>query len=452
VLGVGILLIVTGTRTSTSVGFHLGMSWSQYLFSQGWAIPHYLSLIIWPDRLTLDYGQNPIGGLAPLTGLIALALLGVATIVAWVHAEKWAWFGFLGAWFFLILAPSSSIVPIRTEIAAERRIYLAFAAVAVLAVVGAELLRRRMAAAPNRAPRWIGQIGWRWTLAGLIVLLVVGTGMRSRTYADPEVLWRDAIAKVPRNPRAYDNLAYLYRREIPPRTDEAKTLLNESIAVDSTFLNGWDTLAEIAIAEGKTDEGIRLLERALSIDSTYVDAGERLGNLLVEQGKPERAIPILQRVAVAFPNDECFVALATAYAASGKTAEADRALRRAIDLNPSRVDAMRYLGASLVEQGRGSEAVPYLKSAVDIDPASAQGFALLGLAHAESGGLAEATQAAQMAMSKTGPDPSIYVLVGRTMTMAGRRDLGAELFRRALQLSPNYPPAKRALVALGERE
>jgi hypothetical protein len=35
----------------------------------------------------------------------------------------------LGAWFFLVLAPSSSVLPIVTEVAAEHRIYLRLAAV-----------------------------------------------------------------------------------------------------------------------------------------------------------------------------------------------------------------------------------------------------------------------------------------------------------------------------------
>ena len=45
--------------------------------------------------------------------------------------------GFLGAWFFLILAPTSSVLPMSVEVAAERRMYLPLAAVVVLAVTGA---------------------------------------------------------------------------------------------------------------------------------------------------------------------------------------------------------------------------------------------------------------------------------------------------------------------------
>ena len=62
-----------------------------------------------------------------------LALLGLATAVAlW----RWPKFGFLGACFFFILAPASSIVPVATQTAAEHRMYLPLAAVLILLVVG----------------------------------------------------------------------------------------------------------------------------------------------------------------------------------------------------------------------------------------------------------------------------------------------------------------------------
>src|SRR5207249_10579825 len=97
-----------------------------------------LWLVVWPSRLTFDYGQRPIAGLAGIPGLILLASFGIATIIAWTRPTRWRWFGFLGATFFLLLTPSSSVVPIITEIAAERRMYLALAPVLVLLVLVTE--------------------------------------------------------------------------------------------------------------------------------------------------------------------------------------------------------------------------------------------------------------------------------------------------------------------------
>ena len=61
-------------------------------------------------------------------GLLVLAL-GVATLLALRRHRR---LGFLGVWFFVTLAPTSSIVPIATEVGAERRMYLPLMALAVL--------------------------------------------------------------------------------------------------------------------------------------------------------------------------------------------------------------------------------------------------------------------------------------------------------------------------------
>ena len=73
-------------------------------------------------------------------GVVLVAAGAIGTVVAFTR-KRWMWLGFLGAWVFLGAALSSSVVPIKTEIAAERRIYLASAAIFVLVALGAERLR-----------------------------------------------------------------------------------------------------------------------------------------------------------------------------------------------------------------------------------------------------------------------------------------------------------------------
>src|SRR4029078_1123634 len=94
-----------------------------------------------PDRLSFDYGTSPIRGLRGIPGLVLLSAAAIATAVAW---RRNLWIAFLGTVFFMLLAPSSSIVPIQTEIAAERRLYLALVPVLIFGVVGIEMLRHRL--------------------------------------------------------------------------------------------------------------------------------------------------------------------------------------------------------------------------------------------------------------------------------------------------------------------
>ena len=80
-------------------------------------------------------------------GALVLILAGL-TVWALVRRPK---VGFLGLWFFTTLSPTSSIVPIATEVGAERRMYLPLAAIVVLAVVG--LAWAAGAMGPRAGPR-----------------------------------------------------------------------------------------------------------------------------------------------------------------------------------------------------------------------------------------------------------------------------------------------------------
>ena len=75
------------------------------------------------------------------------ALVVVLLIIAsGIALARWPRIGFLAAAFFLTLAPTSSVIPIASEVGAERRMYLPFAALATLAAVAGRWLVDRVAA------------------------------------------------------------------------------------------------------------------------------------------------------------------------------------------------------------------------------------------------------------------------------------------------------------------
>ena len=114
-----------------------------YLISQAVVILHYLRLSIWPHPLCLDYAWLPVTGFsqAIVPGLVILILLAL-TVWGLIRRSP---LGFLGAWFFIVLAPTSSIVPLY-DLVAEHRMYLPLICVVALVVmsayIGVERLQR----------------------------------------------------------------------------------------------------------------------------------------------------------------------------------------------------------------------------------------------------------------------------------------------------------------------
>ena len=106
-----------------------------YLLNQAQMIGRYLRLSVWPARSssTTDCPAR----CASATSLPqALRAGGARWRAPASRSSAGRGSGFSAAAFFLTLAPTSSVVPIASEVGAERRMYLPFAALATLAVVG----------------------------------------------------------------------------------------------------------------------------------------------------------------------------------------------------------------------------------------------------------------------------------------------------------------------------
>ena len=167
--------IILGGARSGVAGFSSGVSPWTYLLNQTMVIAHYLRLSFWPKGLVVFYGWP-----APLTfgdvvpyAILILALIAV-TIAALARAPA---VGFLGAWFFLTLAPASSVVPVATEVGAERRMYLPLLALVMLTVAGAH------AAWKHRPAIRTLDLVPMLALVGVAGALAAATVARNREYA-----------------------------------------------------------------------------------------------------------------------------------------------------------------------------------------------------------------------------------------------------------------------------
>ncbi len=118
----------------------------------------YLRLAVWPDALCFAYDLMPPKSFGEIVAP-ALAIVALLGLTGWAVVKRPA-LGFLGAAFFLILAPTSSIVPI-LDAAFEHRMYLPLATLVSLAVIGGYSLWTIAPATPSHAPRTTHHASWR---------------------------------------------------------------------------------------------------------------------------------------------------------------------------------------------------------------------------------------------------------------------------------------------------
>ena len=331
---------------------HFGFSWWQYLSAQPGVILYYLRLCIWPSPLCLNHPW-------PIVGTWISTLLPAVLVLILLGATVWAWrrntaplqagpvWGFLGAWFFLILAPSSSVIPLPNALY-EHRMYLSSAAVVSLVVVGCYSLMGRRS---------------------LIVFAVVAIGFglltwrRNRDYRSEVAIWSDGVAKFPNDSEMHYNLG-------------------------------------VALARlGRMPEAVAQFEQALRIrpDSPWVDLD--LANALSRLGRVPEAIGHYEQVVRAWPSHAtAHNNLGVILAKTGRLPEAIEHFQQALKYEPDSVDAHNNLGAVLAQAGRLPEAIQQFEMVLRINPDDPEAHANLGIALEQAGRAPEAIEQYEQAL------------------------------------------------------
>jgi tetratricopeptide (TPR) repeat protein len=419
-----------------SAGFTSGFPVWTYLLNQTVMIVRYLRLSVWPRDLVLNYGWPralTLGDVVP-QALLVLALLAL-TVAAATRSPRLA---LAGAWFFLILAPTSSIMPIATEVGAERRMYLPLVAIVTLAVVGVEAARNRL-----RLPAAA-------TAALLIVssaALMAGTRERNQEYQSSARL---AATIDERWPTPVSDALVGYELGQQGRRDEALVRLRRS--ADGGYSTAWFNLGGMLLTGGQLDEGIEALERFLQeapLETAAVQTHVLLGRAFLTKGDVPRAIVELQQARSMDPsNIDALGVLSDALLAARQFERAAGGYRAYLTLRPDDATATLNLGTALAEAGRLREAAAAFEHARDLnphDPRAYKNLASLALnANDVEGGVRAAAEAVRVAPS----DAEAHDLLGRAL--AGRAELNAARreFERALALNPSYAQARGDLQTL----
>ena len=181
----------------------------EYLQTQVFAWLHYLRLFLLPLGLSADTDWQPIAewyDSRVFAGLLAAVLLtGAAAVYARRRsAGRAVMFGVL--WFYVALAPSSSVFPL-SEMINEHRPYFPYIglvlAAAAAAADGLSILRER-----RRTPLIVrAAVPFAFLLLGIHA---AATYERNKVWATDETLWRSVTAASPRNARAWMNYGLIF--------------------------------------------------------------------------------------------------------------------------------------------------------------------------------------------------------------------------------------------------
>jgi protein O-mannosyl-transferase len=401
-LGVFSGVLETAPEARSTVGFGVATVTSfQYFLTQTGVILHYLRLAFWPRPLCLDYFDWPklmsVGEAAPT--LLAIVVLLIAALVACIFRPR---LGFLAAAFFIILAPTSSVIPLQ-DMAFEHRMYLSLAALAVVIT------------APLLWPKW--RKGYAAILLIAVATLGYATHQRNLQYADPIGMLRDVVTIRPNNARAHNNLAIALLDAADP--DEAMEHFGRAIKIAPKNPKFHVNLADQLAKKGHFEDVAAHYRKAIELQPGLVNAHYNLANCLSKHlGRPDEAIVEYRETQKLDPSFlEAYIMLGNLFAVQGRDAEAIEEFRMAIaaagpNTNPHTLAKAHFnLGNSIARNGRNDLALLEYQRALELNPQHYEAQYGIGYAHDRMEHPIEAVAA----------------------------------YRAALAMNPDYAPARQAL-------
>jgi len=420
----GLVASAGWNRNGTS-GFDVGISPVAYWLTQFEAVVRYLWLAVWPHPLIFEYGTFWEKS-APAVVPEAAVVVGLAAATLWALARR-PMLGFLGGWFYAILAPTS-VIPGRIQMIVEHRMYLPLAAIVTLLVLGLYSATRR--------------ITFTLTLTFTLCLaLGVLTARRNADYRTALALWEDTVTKRPDNARAFNCLGVVQANlgQYPAALASYRTALRLRPAYPEAINNYGDTLNRA----GQPAAALRELQIALAMEPDYAIAHSNLGNSLLQLGRVQEAIDHY-RTALRLKPDflEARYDLGNGFLQAGRVADAIRCYEEVLRQDPEFTDAQYNLGNALFNTGRADQAVPHYEAALRVKPDWVEARSNLGNALLQAGRTNEAIDQFQAALRLRPNYAEGHNNLGAAYYHAGRIADATREFETALRLKPDYPDAR----------
>jgi tetratricopeptide (TPR) repeat protein len=386
--------------------------WANLLTQAGVTL-RYLKLMAWPMGISIEHDAPVVHTFwDPGVVLSVAVVLGLLVIGFWL-VSRGSLLGLCILWYFVALAPSSSVIP-RMETMLEYRAYLAALGFAGALVWLLHQLQAWLRAFHQGSGRWRPASVLIPGAAWMIVVSVV-TLQQNQIYTDPVSLWTNAVENAPQKSRSYFGLAFALDEK--GRLEEAITNYSKGLRINPNNKRAHYDLARALVEQGKVEEGITHYYEALRIKPDFVEAHYNLGIVLMGQGRLDEAIKHYYKV---------------------------------LEIKPDHVQAHNNLGIALERQGRPKEAIEQYLEALRIAPNFPEAHYNLGNALMRQGNTDKAIGQYYKTL-KINPDHlGAHYNLGIALAMRGDRTSAAYHFTEVLRIDPGNFRARQALELLSQ--
>ncbi len=229
---------------------------------------------------------------------------------------------------------------------------------------------------------------------------------------------------------------------------------DEALEQVSTYLASQPPTAEALVIKGRAylvkqdyDRSMEAFRAANELDPQNLDAYLGMASVYLNQGQSESALSALETATERHPDDKRPLLLsARIVMAKGELEEGLEIWKKVLAIDSRDIDALYQVGLLSINSGKIDEGAKYAEDLVRIHPNRPQGFQLRGLVLYERQEWEKAGEAFQRSLSFGGNLQSHYFL-GLSHYRTGRYELALTEFNRALDMDPDFTPARMMLAS-----
>jgi tetratricopeptide (TPR) repeat protein len=403
----------------------------------------YIEKLFVPVDLVVFY-PHPAGYI-PLSQVIIFALILILISVFLLYYGrqfKYLIFGWL--WYLGTLVPVIGIIQVGAQGMADRYTYVPFIGLFAIIAFGAADLALFI------SYKILRSCVLCLVSCVLCLVCIIITSNQLKYWQNSMLLFKHALSVIERdNIELNDSADALIKAG---RLEEAAHLLTERIesipTSPSIHANFGNTFLEV----GKTDNAIVQYMIALRLNPRFSNARHNLALALAIKGDYDGAIEQYKIYNGPDANvAELYQDLARLLTNRGRISDAAGQLQKALAVNPDSIVTLTRLGYALAQSGKSDQAVEYYHKALKLDPNNIFVHGCLVLALDAIGKTDEAIEHCRIVLAARPYDVEMHNNLGIFLRNKGKLNEAAESFKKALQIDPNFKPARDNLDALFQK-
>lgn len=395
--------------------FYYHLTPKEYFLSIVVTLGEYLGKLVAPVNLNYYHLFDPTRQIT--TEFVAALIACVAAFALWIvgapelgERRKWTphpLVAFGAFWTLVPLAPVMNLTGVGENVFTERYLYLpSVGFVFLVAVLWTWLCQRQK------------QVAW-----GLCALCVAagsyGTVIRNPDWSDDIRLFSISAKQSPRSGTLVGNLGWFYYQR--GRFPEAIEMYHKAIALQPDVPLFYNNLGNALSQMGRKEEAVAALRKSVQMKSGYYEAWMNLGLALEALGDIPGAVDAHQK---------------------------------ALAIRPDYPESLTSLALIRMHKEKNyPAAIDLLQKAIAARPLYTEAYINLGVCYNDGQQWAKAVETFQTALRVGQQYPNIYIAhynLGISYSRLNSPEAAYGEFRAALQLRPDFAPAKQAMDNMAE--